>query len=112
MTYVLLALVIASAGLTAAWAYARRQAKLYQTTPREELSGLFQVVTERTQRKNQLKARILQLFEGRYELTNADIRESLGIPRRSVTRYMNELEKEGRIKQIGASGRFVTYKLA
>jgi hypothetical protein len=35
----------------------------------------------------------------------------LGIPESTVTRYFDELEKEGKIKQIGKTGRDVAYEL-
>lgn len=34
---------------------------------------------------------------GNKELSNADIREALGISDRSVIRYMDELEREGKV---------------
>lgn len=45
------------------------------------------------------------------ELSNADIRNALGIFERSVVRYMDELEHEGKAEQVGPTGRGVTYRL-
>lgn len=49
--------------------------------------------------------------EGMRGLANADIREALQISERSVVRYMDELEKEGRVEQVGNTGRGVIYRL-
>lgn len=45
------------------------------------------------------------------EVSNSDIREALGVSDRSVIRYMDELEREGKVEQIGNTGRSVIYRL-
>lgn len=65
-------------------------------------------------KKQEQKEKILALFAGeksRGELSNSDIRNALGISERSVVRYMDELEKEGKVEQVGPTGRNVTYRL-
>lgn len=88
---------------------------------REETKGenIYSFVLDQTIRKNKNKVKILELFaaktrstsSGQAELTNADIREALGISAASVVRYMDELEKEGRVEQFGDTGRGVAYHL-
>lgn len=56
-----------------------------------------------------LPLRGLPLKKG--ELANSDIREALGISERSVVRYLDELEREGKVEQVGSTGRGVTYRL-
>ncbi len=36
---------------------------------------------------------------------------ALGVSDATATNYLQELEREGRIEQIGERGRFVTYRL-
>ena len=50
----------------------------------------------------------LPLREG--EWGSAEIRAALGVASRTVVKYMSELEKEGKVAQIGNTGRGVVYK--
>ncbi|MBI2003680.1 MAG: winged helix-turn-helix domain-containing protein [Parcubacteria group bacterium] len=61
--------------------------------------------------KEENKKKILKLFESRSELSNSDIQEAFGFSDRSVVRYMDELEAEGKVEQIGDIGRGVVYRL-
>ena len=55
---------------------------------------------------------ILGLMEsGNQPLTNNHVEQMLGIPESTVTRYFDELEKEGKIKQVGKTGVHVFYEL-
>jgi len=80
---------------------------------RKETRGenIYSFVLDQTIRKNKNKAKILELFAAKTELTNADIREALGVSAASAVRYMDELEKENKVEQIGDTGRGVAYRL-
>ena len=58
-------------------------------------------------------ARILAAFDkssaSRGRMTNNDIEKLLGVSDATVTRYMEELEREGKVRQVGAEGRYVYY---
>jgi predicted HTH transcriptional regulator len=73
--------------------------------------GVCAVALERTSQKEKRKARVLELLQESGEMGNEDIRERLGVSARSVVNYMNELEAEGKVEQIGVTGRSVTYQL-
>ena len=61
--------------------------------------------------KEERKAKILKMFsEGREAITNNEVETLLGVSDRSATRYLEELEQEGKIEQIGRTGRSVTYR--
>lgn len=47
----------------------------------------------------------------RREVTNDDVEKELGVSDATATRYLDALEKQGRIEQIGEKGRFVKYRL-
>lgn len=66
---------------------------------------------EQSIHKQKNKRAILDLLQKETELSNEQIRKSLRVSDRSVVRYMDELEKEGKVKQIGNIGRGVSYKL-
>ncbi len=42
-------------------------------------------------------------------MTNDDIQKLIGVSDATVTRYMDELEKEGKVRQVGATGKYVYY---
>ena len=77
----------------------------------QDFIGVCAVALERTSKKEARKAKILEFLSEHEEMGNEDIREALGVSARSVVNYMNELEAEGRIKQVGVTGRSVTYQL-
>lgn len=66
---------------------------------REKVLGICSFAFEQTTKKQRNKEKVLALFKEQRELANEDIRESLRVFRRSVARYMTQLEKEGKVKQ-------------
>ena len=68
-------------------------------------------VSKQTEEKEQNKEAILGLMEsGNQPLTNEHIRQMLGISEATATRYLDEMEKEGKVKQVGKTGAHVFYK--
>lgn len=80
-------------------------------TGTERVVGICSSAFEQTAKKNERKAKILELLTAKGELSNSDIRDALGISRTSAVRYLDELEKEGKITQIGPAGHTVVYRL-
>jgi Fic family protein len=76
---------------------------------REPVVGICAAALDQTVRKNANKAKILELLQTS-ELTNSDIRDALGVSRNTAVRYMDELEAEGRVEQVGTTGRSVLYR--
>ena len=71
--------------------------------------SLIQIQAEEKARD---KEAILGLMEsGNEPLTNNHIEMMLGIPESSATRYLDELEREGKVVQNGKTGRDVFYTL-
>ena len=60
--------------------------------------------------KAERKQKILGLLARQSSLTNNQIEELLGVSDATATRYMEELEQEGRVRQVGEKGRFVRYE--
>jgi len=80
--------------------------------------GICEAALGQSKKKKENKAKILELLAERGEASNSDIREYLGglpagrqVSDRTVVRYMNELEEEGRVEQIGETGHYTTYRL-
>lgn len=78
---------------------------------REATVGICATAIGLDAKKRGNKEKILALLAEKSELSNSGIREALGISERSVVRYMDELEREGKVKQVGNTGRGVTYRL-
>jgi len=47
------------------------------------------------------KAKILEMFKDKERLKNDDIQKLLRVSDATITRYMDELEKEGKVRQTG-----------
>lgn len=60
-------------------------------------------------RKRKKLDRIMALFEKRASITNDEVEKFLHISDATATRYLNILEQEGKIKQSGKTGKFVSY---
>lgn len=46
-------------------------------------------------------AKIVSELQGKGQATNMDIQKLLGVTDTTVVRYMNELEKDGKVEQVG-----------
>jgi len=66
---------------------------------RRRVVEVYGFAVEQLVKRKQNKEKILELLGIGKELSNAEIREQLGISSRSVVRYMNQLEKEGKVEQ-------------
>lgn len=65
---------------------------------------------EDQKKKEENLQKIRELFNTRERLANNDIENLLGVSDATVTRYLDELEKEGYIRQVGKTGKFVYYE--
>ncbi|OGF64260.1 hypothetical protein A2661_00755 [Candidatus Giovannonibacteria bacterium RIFCSPHIGHO2_01_FULL_45_24] len=98
----------------------RREAGKHGTAVGEEFVGICKSALETASQKEARKQKIIELFEkpsasaqGSGEtkkLSNAEIRKALGVSSRTAVRYLDELEKEGKIEQVGEAGHAVTYR--
>ena len=69
------------------------------------------LIAEQGRKKAENKNRILEFFKEKEQVVNNDIEKLLGVSDATATRYLDELEKDGKILQIGATGRAVHYVL-
>jgi Fic family protein len=62
--------------------------------------------------KAEMRRKILAFFcaSETGKITNNDIEKLLGVSDTTATRYLDELEKEGLIKQVGKTGNAVYYE--
>lgn len=67
-------------------------------------------MSKQQKEKEQAKQAIYGLLETNHPLTNNDVEAMLGISDATATRYFDELEKEGKVRQVGKTGRYVNYE--
>ena len=89
------------------WFAKNRPAKSSNQTSfaREKAS---QAIKERTDERKQ---KIIELVEQKEKITNNDVEEMLGVSDATARNYLDDLEKEGKLRQIGTEGRGVYYVL-
>jgi len=77
----------------------------------KECKPLDVLVSKQTEEKEHNKEAIMGLMEsGNQPLTNEHIRQMLDISEATATRYLDEMEKEGKVKQVGKTGAHVFYE--
>ncbi len=67
-------------------------------------------VKEDVKKKRENLEKIRSLFAERARVANDDIESLFGVSDATATRYLDELEKEGLIRQIGKTGKHVYYE--
>jgi hypothetical protein len=77
----------------------------------EAVEGICAVAVGRDKVKEENKQKILDFLGQKGRANNTDIRELLGIADRTAVDYMDELEKEGKVRQVGETGRWTHYEL-
>jgi Fic family protein len=66
---------------------------------------------ERSEEKEKRKERILNFLQMRGKTNNDEVQGLLHVSDASAENYLDELEKEGKIRQVGETGRSVEYEL-
>ena len=95
---------------------------VFSRSARQKVVGICEVALGQSAKKRENKEKILALLreksasaqgsgETKSELSNSDIREALGVSPRTAVDYMDELEKEGKVEQVGNVGQSVAYRL-
>lgn len=60
--------------------------------------------------KSERKAAILEAFEDGNPHSISKLEQAVSVSRRTVRRYLGELVDEGKVEQLGETGRFVQYR--
>lgn len=121
MEYLLLLLAIFLVALYVAWAVQLRAIKslkkelemaeceIIEIT--EMVSGLYGYNEKQATKKEKKKELILEELDRKRTLQVNEVMVLIESSRSTAYRYLEELEQAGLIKQVGAFGRSVTYKL-
>ncbi len=94
---ILILIIIAIAGIGIGAYFARRRN-----------GGL---IGKQAKKKTENKDKVLVFLRENKRVVNNDIEKLLGVSDATATRYMNELEKEQKVRQIGKTGNAVYYVL-
>ena len=84
---------------------------LFVKSIRQKIVGICQSALNQTISKNSNKQKILDLLGEKNQLSNTEIRDAIGVTDRTVVNYMDQLEKESKVEQVGSTGRGVFYRL-
>ena len=68
------------------------------------------IIGLQARKKVENKKKILELMKTKNRITNDETEELLGVSDATAERYLDELEKEGWLNQVGAKGRSVYYE--
>lgn len=67
------------------------------------------IVGQQAGEKEERKKKILDFLKSNEKITNNDVEKLLSVSDATATRYLDEFEKDGVIKQIGVIGKGVYY---
>jgi predicted HTH transcriptional regulator len=77
-----------------------------------QISSAREKASEAIQERNaERKNKILDLAKQKGKIANNDVEEMLGVSDATARNYLDDLEKDGKLKQIGHDGRGVHYTL-
>jgi len=68
------------------------------------------LIERQAREKDAQKKKILDLLSKQKQISNNEVEKLLGVSNATAERYLNELEKEGHLKQVGRTGRSVYYR--
>ena|SRR3989338_3510330 len=75
-------------------------------------SGIAMYTEQRTTEKQERKNKIIAFAKEKSTISNDDVQSLLNISDATATNYLQELERDGALKQIGTQGRYVRYTKA
>jgi len=99
-------------GGTVVWFLTRRRTTGQLHKSQVSSDKLQEFNAERQKERETNKQKILNLLEEKKRIANNDVQALLSISDATATRYLDELEKDGQIKQVGQSGHYVYYEKA
>ena len=81
-----------------------------EPSQKEKLGLLRQMARATIQLRREKKLlKIMELFAKQTAVTNDEVEKLLHVSDATATRYLSELEKQGKLKQVGITGRGVSY---
>lgn len=72
-------------------------------------NGLEEYNKKMQEKKERAKEKIMELFEGKEKISHKEVVKALDVSKNSAVRYLDELEADAKVKQIGKTGQAVFY---
>ncbi len=86
---------------------------IFKTDKRRMFFGILEKqAKEKAEHKQKILSFLAAQDEVNPQITNNDVEKLLGVSNATAERYLDELEQEGALKQVGKTGRNVYYKKA
>lgn len=82
----------------------------YLVARRKEKKMADNIIAAQGAEKEANIIKLKDFLRGKDEITNDGVEKLLGVSHATAERYLNDLEKEGLLKQIGKIGRAVHYR--
>ncbi|MFC1615073.1 DUF977 family protein [Patescibacteria group bacterium] len=83
----------------------------YFARGRFEVDGANSLIAGQSKKKGENKAKILEFLQSNKKVTNNNVEKICKVSNATAERYLNELEKDGKITQHGKTGISVFYTL-
>lgn len=84
--------------------------KVSEKKEEKSAGSLSEFNQKRLEEKEKRKVKIVELLKERGKITNEDVEKMFGVSDATATNYLQELEDEGKIRQVGKSGPIVYYE--
>ena len=118
-TFTLILVLIVGVVVGAVWSMRKsKKGSKTGTNTQIEKSGTNNFIDKEKTEKENNKNKILEFLKNGLtdstnplQITNNDVEKLIGVSDATAERYLNELEQEGKIKQIGLTGQSVHYEL-
>ena len=68
-------------------------------------------ISESMENKEENLTKARAYIKGKIKITNDDLQKELGVSDATIVRYLDDLEKEGLIKQVGKTGKYTYYEI-
>jgi predicted HTH transcriptional regulator len=69
------------------------------------------IIKEQAEVREKNLAKMREFIAGKDRITNDQIQKYLNVSNSSTARYLDQLEKEGLIKQVGETGKYAYYEV-
>jgi len=99
-------IILIAVGIFGVWIGSR----LSKLQKRNRLAGFEKFNQARGRKKKEAKEKILKLLKEKKRITNDDVQNLVKVSDATATRYLDDLEKEGKILQQGKTGKHTFYR--
>ena len=119
MDYLIIILGLVTAGMTLWiwWLYEKKKENEKEISvlgkEKDELvefgKGLEEYNKKMQEKKEKAKEKIMELFGNKEKINHGDVVGVIDVSKNSAVRYLDELEVDGKVKQVGKTGQGVFY---